>query len=221
MIGDAFVRANVDPAGGALKSQLTFYSNVTERQHLGDGGLLRHAAVHAFNCRSVLSWRSLRRGISGRPQSRPLRRSRSSARAAKPRRASTSQNPESRTTARSRRSTREQVTNSIFAEHRIDLFQRLDLTLGGRIDAIEGGQTFDDLARDRRLSYRRDRNEAARQRRHRRQGGDALSALQPLSAIADLAPEQSFGVDAGVDQKLFDDRATVSATVFDTQISAI
>ena len=37
----------------------------------------------------------------------------------------------------------EQITNSVFAEQRFKLFDRLDLTLGGRIDAIEGGQTFD------------------------------------------------------------------------------
>ena len=36
-------------------------------------------------------------------------------------------------------------------------------------------------------------------------------------AIPGLAPEQSFGFDAGVDQKLFDDRVTASVTGFDTR----
>ena len=87
----------------------------------------------------------------------------------------------------------------------------------GRAHRFDRGRPdLRDLARDRGLSHRRDRDQAARQRGHRRQG-PSLFQRYSLYGDPDLAPEKSFGVDAGVDQKLFNDRATVSATVFDTK----
>ena len=72
MIGDAFVRATVDPAGSALKSQLTLYSNATSDNIWETEGCYDSVTFNSFNCRSSYLGVALRRGISGRPQSRPL-----------------------------------------------------------------------------------------------------------------------------------------------------
>ena len=110
----------------------------------------------------------------------------------------------------------QQVTNSIYAEHRINLFQRLDLTLGGRVDAIEGGRTFETWRAT--AAYHIDET-GTKLRASAGTGAKAATLYQRFSVYGtpDLAPEQSLGFDAGVDQKLFGDRLTVSATAFATR----
>ena len=79
LMGDAFVRANVDSFGGVLKSQITAFGNVTRQRRLGDGGLLRRRlrlpVSGAVQLPQLLSRDPLRRGIPGRPENRPVRRS--------------------------------------------------------------------------------------------------------------------------------------------------
>jgi vitamin B12 transporter len=109
----------------------------------------------------------------------------------------------------------QQATNSVFAEHRLTLGDRLDLTLGGRIDAIEQGQTFETWRAT--AAYRIDET-GTKLRASVGTGDKAATLYQRFSQVGDptLAPEQSFGFDAGIDQKLFNDRITASVTVFDT-----
>ena len=156
-----------------LHSQLTVFSNVTDQQHLGDRGCydaypnvvqLPHrlsGARYGAEYQGDLKLGAFGGLIFGARTETET--------------ASTSQSPNpndgSFTPIRA-----QQTTNSVFAEHRLTLFDRLDLTLGGRIDAIEGGADLRHLARHRRLPDRRDGNQAARQRRNGRQGRDALSA---------------------------------------------
>jgi vitamin B12 transporter len=110
----------------------------------------------------------------------------------------------------------QQITNSVFAEHRITLANRLDLTIGGRIDAIEDAQTFETWRAT--AAYHIDET-GTKLRASVGTGDKAATLYQRFSQYGDpsLLPEQSFGVDAGIDQKLFNDRVTASATAFDTR----
>ena len=218
-IADGFVRLNADSFGGLLHSQLTGFSNVTdmnvwETEACYDGSVTPPSYVDPyglFNCRNgYLGKRyggeyqgDLKLGAFGdfifgaRDETET---------------ASTSQSPNpddgSFTPIRAR-----QVTNSVFAEHRLTLFDRLDLTLGGRVDAIENGQTFDTWRAT--AAYHIDET-GTKLRASAGTGAKAPTLFQRFSQYGTLGllPEQSFGVDGGVEQKLFSDRLTVSATAF-------
>jgi vitamin B12 transporter len=213
LIGDGFVRANFDTPGGTLHNSLTVFSNVTDRDIWETEGCYDDVTFTSFNCRS--GYFGVRYGaeyqgdlklggfgdfvFGARDETETAR---------------TSQDPDpdgSFTPISAR-----QITNSIFAEQRFKLFDRLDLTLGGRIDAIEGGQTFDTWRAT--AAYHIDET-GTKLRASAGTGAKAATLYQRFSqfGFAGLAPEQSFGFDAGVDQTLFDGRATVSATAFDTR----
>ena len=143
----------------------------------------------------------------------------SSAPATRPRLARTSQSPDPHDGSFNPINA-QQITNSVFAEQRFKLFDRLDLTLGGRVDAIEGGQTFDTWRAT--AAYHIDET-GTKLRASAGTGAKAATLYQRFSqfGFAGLAPEQSFGFDVGVDQTLFDGRATLSATVCSTRAIAI
>ena len=88
--------------------------------------------------------------------------------------------------------------------------------MGGQIDAIEDGQTF---ATWRATAAYHIDEIGAKLHASVGTGDKAPTLYQRFSLFGDpnLAPETSFGVDAGIDQKLFNDRVTASATVFDTK----
>ncbi len=216
-IADGFVRLNADSFGGLLHSQLTTFSNVTdmnvwETEACYDGNEGQAYPFPAlFNCRnSYVGTRygaeyqgDLKLGAFGglvfgaRTETETAR---------------TSQDPNPNDGSFVPVDA-QQVTNSVFAEHRLTLFDRLDLTLGGRVDAIEGGQTFDTWRAT--AAYRIDET-GTKLRASAGTGDKAATLYQRFSQYGTpgLLPEKSFGVDAGVDQKLFDDRLTLSATAF-------
>jgi vitamin B12 transporter len=215
LIGDVFVRANFEAPGGVLHSGLTVFSNVTDRDVWEAEGCYDIVGT-PFNCRSgFLGARygaeyqgDLKLGgfgdlVFGARNETELAR--------------TSEDPNPNDGSFTPISA-QQVTNSLFAEQRFSPINRLDLTFGGRIDAIEGGQTFDTWRAT--AAYHIDET-GTKLRASAGTGDKAATLYQRFSpyGTADLAPERSFGFDAGVDQKLFDGRATVSATVFDTRYS--
>ena len=65
----------------------------------------------------------------------------------------------------------------------------------------------------------RNRHQTPRQCWNRRKGPYLVSALSSVNQGASLAPEQSFGYDTGIDQSLFNGRATVSLTGFSNKFS--
>ena len=213
LIGDGFVRANFDTPGGTLHNSLTVFSNVTDRDIWEAEGCY-NAAFTPFDCRS--GYLGVRYGAEYQGDLKLggfgdfVFGARSETETA---RSSQDPNPDDGSfTPISAR----QITNSIFAEQRFKLFDRLDLTLGGRIDAIEGGQTFDTWRAT--AAYHIDET-GTKLRASVGTGAKAPTLYQMYGGFATpgLASEQSFGFDFGVDQKLFGDRATVSATVFDTR----
>ena len=213
LIADGFVRTTADTFGGLLRNQLTVFSNVTDRNIWQTEGCYDPAYPYNYgliNCRSgYLGARygaeyqgDLKLGAFGglvfgaRTETET---------------ASTSQSPNPDNSFTPIHA--QQTTNSVFAEHRLTLFDRLDLTVGGRIDAIEEGQTFETWRAT--AAYRIDET-GTKLRASAGTGAKAATLYQRFSQYGTpgLLPEQSFGVDAGVDQKLFDDRLTLSATAF-------
>jgi vitamin B12 transporter len=220
LMGDAFVRANIDSFGGVLKSQLTTYGNITkndvwETESCYDGNLA-YPFPALFNCRNsylgtrygaeyqgdlnIGSFGSLVFGAKSETET-----------------ANETEDPDPNDGSYVPVSAR-QVTNSLYAEHRINLFQRLDVTLGGRIDAVESGRTFETWRAT--AAYHIDET-GTKLRASAGTGARNASLYQRFSSYGtpDLAPEQSLGFDAGIDQKLLGDRLTASATVFSTKFS--
>jgi vitamin B12 transporter len=213
-IADGFVRLNADSFSGLLHSQLTTFSNVTDMNVWETEGCYDPAYplnYGQFNCRN--SYVGTRYGAEYQGDLKLggfgdfVFGARNETETA-----STSQDPNpgdgSFTPINAR-----QATNSLFAEHRLTLFDRLDLTLGGRVDAIENGQTFETWRAT--AAYRIDET-GTKLRASAGTGAKAATLYQRFSEYGTpgLLPEKSFGVDAGVDQKLFDDRLTLSATAF-------
>jgi len=107
-----------------------------------------------------------------------------------------------------------QTTRSLFALHQIALAEHLNLSLGGRIDDIEGADRFATW----RATLAYDIAESGTVLRASAGTGakapTLYQRLDPLYGNAALSPERSFGIDAGIDQKLFDGRLTLSGTLF-------
>jgi vitamin B12 transporter len=213
LIGDGFVRANFETLGGTLHNSLTVFSNVTDRDIWEAEGCY-DSNFASFNCRS--GYLGVRYGaeyqgdlkLGGYGDFVFGARNETE-------RARSSESPDPHDGSFTPINA-EQITNSVFAEQRFKLFNRIDLTLGGRVDAIEGGQTFDTWRAT--AAYHIDET-GTKLRASAGTGAKSATLYQRFSqfGFAGLAPEKSFGLDAGVDQTLFDGRATVSATVFDTR----
>ncbi|MGD0640890.1 MAG: TonB-dependent receptor [Roseiarcus sp.] len=212
-IADGFVRANVDSFGGLLHSQLTVFSNATNSNVWETEACYDDVTFAVFNCRSGYQGARFGAEYQGDLKLGAFGGLTLGART-ETETASTSQSPDpadgSFAPIRAR-----QTTNSVFAEHRVTLGDRLDLTLGGRIDAVELGQTFATWRAT--AAYRIDET-GTKLRASVGTGDKAATLYQRFSQYGDptLAPEQSFGFDAGIDQKLFNGRLVASATVFDT-----
>ena len=119
----------------------------------------------------------------------------------------------------------EQTTRSVFALHQITLFERLHLSLGGRVDDVVGPdrRTGDEEHEiDRFQTWRATAayeipETQTKLRASAGTGGKAPSLFQlysPQFGTATLNSEHSFGVDAGIDQTLLDGRVKLSATIF-------
>jgi vitamin B12 transporter len=107
-----------------------------------------------------------------------------------------------------------QTTRSVFALHQISLWQNLHLSVGGRIDDIEDGDRF---ATWRATAAYEFPETGTKLRASLGTGAKAPTLFQqfdPVYGTPGLVSERSVGYDVGIDQRLFDDRVTLSATVF-------
>lgn len=109
-----------------------------------------------------------------------------------------------------------QTTHSGFAQHKFTLLDRLDLSYGGRIDAVEANRTFGTW---RATAAYRLGETGTKLRASAGTGARTASLYQRFSQYGDprLAPETSLGYDFGFDQSLFDDRVTGSVSLFDNE----
>ncbi len=110
----------------------------------------------------------------------------------------------------------QQTTNSVFAQHKFAIGERLDLTYGGRIDSVANGATF---ATWRTSASYRLNDSGTRLHASAGTGAKAPSLYQRFSQYgsAPLNAEQSVGIDAGVEQKLLNDRLRLDVTAFDNR----
>lgn len=107
-----------------------------------------------------------------------------------------------------------QTTRSVFALWQVPLGDRLDVSLGGRIDDTIDTVTFRTW---RATAAYRIEETGTKLRASAGTGGKAPTLYQlhaPLYGVASLQPERSVGVDAGIDQSLFDGRVKLSLTGF-------
>lgn len=108
-----------------------------------------------------------------------------------------------------------QSTHSAYILDRLSL-GRLHLSLGGRVDSIDGKNNFATW-RTTAAYYIQETNTTLRASAGT--GARAPSLFQRFSQYGtpNLQAEQNFGIEAGLDQNIFDKRLKVSATVFDTR----
>lgn len=112
-----------------------------------------------------------------------------------------------------------QTTQSIFALWQLPLGERLDLSLGGRIDDVVGVARFATWRGT--LAYRITET-GTKLRASAGTGGKAPTLFQlysPLYGNPNLAPETSIGFDAGFDQDLLGGRGSLSVTAFSNRFS--
>ncbi|MBZ6077258.1 TonB-dependent receptor plug domain-containing protein [Microvirga puerhi] len=105
-------------------------------------------------------------------------------------------------------------TRSIYALHQISLFENLHLSFGGRLDAIENGDQFGTWRATAAYEFP---THGTTLRGSIGTGAKAPSLFQlydPTYGTPTLSPEHSIGADIGIDQRLLDDRLTLSATFF-------
>ncbi len=112
-----------------------------------------------------------------------------------------------------------QVTKSLFALYQLPIGERLDLSIGGRIDDVENADRFNTW----RITgaYRIDEL-GLKLRASAGTGGKAPSLFQlksPQYGTPSLQAEKSFGVDAGFDQSLLGGRLLLSATLFHNELN--
>ncbi|MCA1951676.1 MAG: TonB-dependent receptor [Hyphomicrobiales bacterium] len=108
----------------------------------------------------------------------------------------------------------EQQTRALFALWQVPVGERLTVSLGGRYDSVAGIDAFPTWRTT--LAYRI-LETGTKLRASAGTGAKAPTLYQlrsPDYGTPTLAPEHSFGVDAGFDQSLFEGRATGSVTVF-------
>ncbi len=112
-----------------------------------------------------------------------------------------------------------QDTNSLFALWQLPIGQRLNVTMGGRVDDVADVATFETWRTTAAYSIS---ETGTKFRASAGTGAKAPTLFQlyaPTYGNAGLSPEESFGYDAGIDQSLFDGRLTLSLTGYGNRFS--
>jgi vitamin B12 transporter len=113
----------------------------------------------------------------------------------------------------------EQTTGSVFSLWRLPIGDRLTVTLGGRVDDVVDVDRFETWRTT--VAYAIPET-GTKLRASAGTGGKAPTLYQlhaPTFGNTGLKSEESFGWDAGVDQRVFGDRITLSLTGFGNQLT--
>jgi vitamin B12 transporter len=111
-----------------------------------------------------------------------------------------------------------QDTQSLFGLWQLPVGERLTLSLGGRQDRVSDSGAFPTW---RATAAYNVVETGTKLRASAGTGGKAATLFQrfsPQFGTPNLTPENSFGYDAGIDQSLFDGRASLSFTAFSNRI---
>jgi len=108
-----------------------------------------------------------------------------------------------------------QTTQSAFAIHQIQIGRTIDFSLSGRVDIVDGDNVFPTW---RATAAWRPEGTGLKLRASAATGARAPSLFQRFSIYGtpNLEAEKNFGYDLGFDQHLWNGRAKLSATWFDT-----
>lgn len=108
--------------------------------------------------------------------------------------------------------------NSAFALHQFTLGDQLNLSYAGRVDSAVGGPSF---VTGRATAAWRLPSTGGKLRASIGTGAKIPSLYQSFGpyGASNLAPEESTGIDLGIDQPLFDERLSVSATIFQNKFT--
>lgn len=112
-----------------------------------------------------------------------------------------------------------QDTNSVFALWQFPIGERLNISLGGRVDDVVDVARFETWRATAAYTIA---ETGTKLRTSAGTGAKAPTLYQlyaPTFGNSSLSPEQSFGYDAGIDQTLFDGRLTLSVTGFANKFS--
>jgi vitamin B12 transporter len=214
-VGSEYLRYNFAAFDGALKNHLTLFENTTLNQVSEAEGCF-NAFYTPFTCTTTyhgLRWGAEYQGeLSLKSYGLLVFGLRNEQEGA-----SNSQNPNPYDGSFVPVDAR-QTTNSAYAEYRATILPRLEATFGGRVDAIADGSTF--VTGRVTLAYHIDET-GTKLRATFGNGAKAPTLYQRYSQYGDpnLQPEQSVGGEIGFDQQFFDDRATLSTTLFDTRFA--
>jgi vitamin B12 transporter len=205
-----FVRANVSAFDGLLQNHLTFFSNATI-QTIQQTEACFNAEFISFNC--TTGYHGARWGVEYQGDlSLSAYGSLIFGARTMTEYAGTSQEPNPGDGSFTPIDARQQ-TNSVYAEYRLPLLSRLEVTFGGRVDSIVDGSTF--VTGRTTAAYHIDET-GTKLRASFGNGAKAPTLYQRFSQYGDpsLSPELNVGGEIGIDQKLFNDRLTLSATAF-------
>ncbi len=207
-----FARADADLFDHMLHNRFTLFANVTNRD-IWQTESCYDANFNALNCR--LGYRGGRRGLEyqGDLKLGPFGLVTFGARN-ETESVHTSQDPSTPDTFTPVDAA--QTTHSGFAQHQFTVLDRLDLTYGGRVDAVEDNHTFETW---RTTAAFRIEETGTKLRATAGTGARVASLFQRFSQYGDpaLLPETSIGFDVGVDQKLFGGRLFASVSLYDNR----
>lgn len=205
-------KVSFDAFGGAMRNQVTLFSNWTDRTNRGFENCM-DAFWNTYACDVI--FRSRRVGVEYQGDinfgafGKTVVGARSEIEEAKNR--ETWLMP---VFAQVPRFTGNQTTNSVFALHQVT-WGRWSVSLGGRVDVVDNDNVFPTWRATTAYSIS---ETGTKFRASGGTGAKAASLYQRFSLYGTpgLRPEHNFGYDVGVDQNLFNDRMKLSLTAFDT-----
>lgn len=112
-----------------------------------------------------------------------------------------------------------QDTNSVFAMWQLPIGERLNVTMGGRLDDVAGVATFGTWRTTAAYSISETGTKFHASAGTGAKAPTLYQLYAPTYGNTALSPEQSFGYDAGIDQSLFDGRVTLSLTGYGNRFS--
>jgi vitamin B12 transporter len=210
----AFARMTGDAFNGALRNSLTVFGNLNDRVSL-DRSCFDPLTFASLECRSTFSSRRYGAEYQGNLGLGERGLLIFGARAEREE-AENVQKGTGGSTFLVQQLAGAQNTQSVFALHQITLGSRLDLSLGGRIDAVQDVDIFPTW---RTTAAYRISETGTKLRASAGTGAKAPSLYQRFSEYGNTAlqPEKNIGFDVGIDQSFFGGMANFSATWFDAK----
>lgn len=207
--GSIFTRAGFEAFGGQLKNQLTLFANRVDRSSGFTESCLDFVSNCNFRFRGNRSGAEYQGDLKLGAYGLLVFGARTETETA----ATSEDYPVGYAGAFFKDIAARQTTNSVFAIHQFALGENMDISLGGRVDAVVGGRTFPTWRAT--WAYRLP-DSGTKFRASAGTGAKTPSLYQRFSEYGkpNLSPERSVGYDVGIDQSLLQGRLNLSASLF-------